>query len=94
MQSRNRVVSAVRNESLDNGCELRNYRHVMDTRLVKLLKTKGLRLVDLARKCKVDKGTATRWSQNGVPLTRVNGVARATGIPRESLRPDFFRERA
>lgn len=61
-----------------------------ETRLTILLKAKGLRLIDLARKLEVDKGTVTRWSFKEVPLTRVFDVERATGISREELRPDFF----
>lgn len=63
-----------------------------ETRLTTLLKAQGLRLIDLARKLEVDKGTVTRWSIKEVPLTRVFDVERVTGIPREELRPDFFGE--
>lgn len=65
----------------------------MDTRLATLLKDKGLRLVDLARKLEIHKATVTRWAQGDVPLTRVFEVERETGIPKEELRPDFFGER-
>lgn len=54
-----------------------------------LLAEKGLRLADLARRCRVDKSTATRWADKGIPLIRVPEVERETGIPREKLRPDF-----
>lgn len=65
----------------------------MNVSLPDLLHTRGLRLIDLARKLKVDKGTVTRWAQGSVPLTRVFQIERETGIPREELRPDFFGER-
>lgn len=63
-------------------------------RLSELLREKDLKLVDLARKLGIDKGTVTRWGQNGVPLNRVLDVERETGIPRQKLRPDFFGEAA
>lgn len=66
----------------------------MNTSLTDLLKAKGLRHVDLARKLGVDKSRVTRWAQKVVPLTRVFEVERETGISREELRPDFFGERA
>jgi DNA-binding transcriptional regulator YdaS (Cro superfamily) len=62
--------------------------------LPQLLRDRGLRLVHLARKLGVDKGTVTRWAQKGVPPGRVLEVERETGIPREKLRPDFFDEAA
>lgn len=58
--------------------------------LTNLLKAKGLRHVDLARKLGVDKSMVTRWAQKTVPLTRVFDIERETGISREQLRPDFF----
>ncbi len=48
----------------------------------------------LAEKCGVKKSTVTRWDENKVPLKRVFDVEKATGIPREKLRPDFFKEAA
>ena len=66
----------------------------METALAKLLNDRGLRLIDLARKLQVDKGTVTRWAQKEIPLTRVFDVEKATGIPRQELRPDFFGENA
>lgn len=65
----------------------------MNASLTDLLKAKGLRHVDLARKLGVDKSMVTRWAQKTVPLTRVFDIERETGIPREELRPDFFGER-
>jgi len=62
----------------------------METNLAKLLNDRGLRLIDLARKIDVDKGTVTRWAQKGIPAARVLDVERVTGIPRQKLRPDFF----
>jgi DNA-binding transcriptional regulator YdaS (Cro superfamily) len=54
-----------------------------------LLHIRGLKLVDLARRLKVDKATVTRWSQKEVPADRVADVVRATGIPAEQIRPDM-----
>ena len=69
-------------------------RRMNETRLTQLLKVQGLRLIDLARKLEVDKGTVTRWSIKEVPLGRVFDVERVTGISRQELRPDFFGEDA
>ena len=50
-------------------CELCNYQLAMtETPLSSLLAEHGLRYVDLARGCSVDKSTVTRWAENGVPL--------------------------
>lgn len=54
-----------------------------------LLRDRGLRLVDLARRLKVDKATITRWAQKEVPADRVADVVRVTGIPAEKIRPDM-----
>lgn len=62
----------------------------MSKHLTPLLEKKGLRLIDLARLLDVNKSTATRWDERGLPLTRVFQVEKETGIPREKLRPDFF----
>lgn len=66
----------------------------MNASLTDLLKAKGLRHVDLARRLGVDKSMVTRWAQKTVPLTRVFDIERETGISREDLRPDFFGEQA
>jgi DNA-binding transcriptional regulator YdaS (Cro superfamily) len=55
-----------------------------------LLAEKGLRLIDLSRTLGVNKATVTRWSQGGVPAENVLTVERATGIPREKIRPDIY----
>ena len=55
-----------------------------------LLAEKGLRPVDLARGCSVDKSTVSRWHENGVPPLRVLEVERVTGISRHDLRPDVY----
>lgn len=57
-----------------------------------LLAEYGMRPADLARKCDVEKSTVTRWDERGIPLVRVFQIEKETGIPREKLRPDFFRE--
>jgi transcriptional regulator with XRE-family HTH domain len=61
-----------------------------DTHLVSLLRSRNLRLADLAHKVGVNKATVTRWSQGKVPLSRVYQVEEETGIPHHELRPDFF----
>lgn len=60
-----------------------------ETRLVGLLKAKGLRLVDLANALAVNKATVTRWSQREVPFDRVRDIEAETGIPARELRPDL-----
>lgn len=55
-----------------------------------LLAEKGLRLIDLSRMLGVNKATVTRWSQGDVPAETVLTVERATGIPREKIRPDIY----
>lgn len=57
-----------------------------------LLAEYGLRPIDLARACRVNKSTVARWDEHGVPLKRVFQIEKATGIPRAKLRPDFFAE--
>lgn len=57
--------------------------------LTDLLKDKGMRPIDLARKLGVDKSTVSRW-EDQIPLKRVFDIERETGIPRDKLRPDFF----
>jgi transcriptional regulator with XRE-family HTH domain len=60
-----------------------------ETRLVGLLKAKGLRLVDLANRLDVDRGTVTRWSQKEIPLGRLKDIEAETGISARDLRPDL-----
>jgi hypothetical protein len=59
------------------------------THLADLLDNRGMRLVDLARKLRVNKATVTRWNKNGVPHTRIGDVEHATGISACDLRPDL-----
>jgi hypothetical protein len=63
-------------------------------RLKLLLAEYGLRPIDLARKCEVNKSTVARWDEHGIPLKRVFQIEKETGIPRTKLRPDFFTEAA
>ena len=44
----------------------------------------------LAKALKITKGAVAQW--DNVPINRVLDVERITGIPRASLRPDFFTE--
>jgi hypothetical protein len=59
--------------------------------LADLLENRGLRLIDLAEKLRVNKGTVSRWNKNGVPDERLSAVEDATGIPACDLRPDLAR---
>lgn len=58
--------------------------------LYDLLATKGLRPIDLAGSLEVDKATISRWAYGRIPAERVIDIEKATGIPRESLRPDLY----
>lgn len=66
--------------------------------LATLLANRNLRLIDLARKLKVNKGTVTRWAQRQVPFEQLEAIERETGIAPCDLRPDlanvFNREQA
>ena len=59
--------------------------------LAQLLGNRGLRLIDLAEKLHVNKGTVSRWNKKGVPDERLSEVEDATGIPACDLRPDLAR---
>ena len=59
------------------------------TTLAVLLKNRGMKQVDLARKLGVDKGTVSRWEHNGVPPDRLAAIEEATGIAPHDLRPDL-----
>ena len=52
----------------------------------------GLSLDGFAAKIAADlnKSTVSRWERQGVPAERVIDIERATGIPRERLRPDLY----
>lgn len=63
--------------------------HYNMSSLAVLLKNRGLKLIDLARKLEVDKATVSRWAQKEVPAERLAAVERATGIAPEDLRPDL-----
>ena len=54
-----------------------------------LLRSRGMKLVDLARKLEVNKATVSRWSQKEVPTNRLASVEEATGISVRELRPDL-----
>lgn len=60
-----------------------------DICLPTLLRSRGLRLIDVAKAMGVDKATVTRWAQKQVPSDRVAEVSHFTGIPPEELRPDL-----
>lgn len=62
----------------------------MTTQLLpKLLRNRGLRLIDLARLLHVDKATVTRWSKKEIPAERLADIVRVTGIAATDLRPDL-----
>lgn len=44
----------------------------------------------LARKLKISRQAIWRW--DSIPIKRLLDVERASGIPREELRPDIFRK--
>lgn len=45
---------------------------------------------ELARAVGVTHGAISQWVSSRVPADRVVAVERATGIPREALRPDLY----
>lgn len=85
------VVSELRNFSwLTVVASCATLNRMSNPNLQALLAEKGLRLIDLARTLGVNKATVTRWSQGDVPAENVLTVERATGIPREKIRPDIY----
>ena len=61
----------------------------MAKQLKTLLKENGTSLAKLAAALDVNKSTVTRWG-NRIPPERLLAIERATGIPRQKLRPDLF----
>jgi DNA-binding transcriptional regulator YdaS (Cro superfamily) len=55
-----------------------------------LLAERGMRPSDLARALGLNKSTVSRWDAIRVPAERVLEVEKATGIPRQALRPDLY----
>ena len=58
--------------------------------LVELLRSRDIKLIDVAKAANVDKATVSRWARRRIPAERVVDVERITGIPRHELRPDIF----
>ncbi len=58
------------------------------------LEGRGVTYAALAKAVGVNRSTVLRWACGLVPAERVAAVERLTGIPRETLRPDIFKERA
>lgn len=44
----------------------------------------------LAGRLKVSRQTISAWGRKGIPLGRVAAVEKASGIPRQILRPDCY----
>ena len=44
----------------------------------------------LAKRLGISKQAISQWQWRGVPADRVLAVAKATGVPKEELRPDIF----
>lgn len=56
--------------------------------LALFLQERGKKLSDLASSLNINKSTVSRWKR--VPAERVIEVEKATGIPREEIRPDIY----
>ena len=52
--------------------------------------THDMSVEDLAALIGVDRTTVWRWEKGRVPVERLGDVWKATGIPRQDLRPDIF----
>lgn len=63
---------------------------MIETPLTKLLRERGFKLRDLAAATKVNKATATRWSQKRVPAEKALLIEALMGISRHDLRPDIY----
>lgn len=59
-------------------------------KLTAWIKAERGRLSELAGSLGVTPGAVAQWEK--VPAERVPAVSRATGIPREDLRPDLYGE--
>jgi DNA-binding transcriptional regulator YdaS (Cro superfamily) len=57
-------------------------------KLTAYLKAERGRLSKLAAALEINPSAISQWDE--IPLNRVIGVERCTGIPRQELRPDFF----
>lgn len=62
----------------------------MAKELKTVLADHGFNLSRFADLVEVNKSTATRWVNSGIPAARLVEVERRTGIPRQKLRPDLF----
>ena len=59
----------------------------------KYLQPRGT-MAELARTLDVTHAAVRQWSEHGIPAERVISIERATGIPREALRPDLYQRAA
>jgi len=59
----------------------------------KHLQTRGA-ASDLARTLGVTHAAVYQWVRSRIPADRVISIERATGIPREALRPDLYQRAA
>lgn len=60
----------------------------MTENLATFLRDKGTKPSSLATKLGLNKSTVSRWKR--IPAERVLQVEKATGIPREEIRPDIY----
>lgn len=58
--------------------------------LFRYRKENHLTLEALAERLKVNRSTVLRWEEGRVPAERVLEIERATGVSRQSLRPDIY----
>ncbi len=75
---------------LDYRCDLRNIQPMKDIDLALVLKSRGMRLKDLASMMGVNRSATTRWAKGRVPPDKVIEVARIAGLSCHDIRPDIF----
>lgn len=60
--------------------------------ILAIRESRGLTCEQAALLANVHFTTWARWERNGLPAARVLEVEKATGIPRQQLRPDMYGE--
>jgi DNA-binding transcriptional regulator YdaS (Cro superfamily) len=63
---------------------------MISTPLANVIRSRGLKFVELAKLAGVDKAAISRWVRGKIPAERVLPLEKATGIPRHELRPDLY----